>query len=156
MNPPSPKAMAGQAQINTKKHKRSFEMSGILKSRRFWYLTVCCVSRVLAGLLVALLLTIIIGEGCQSGLPNPFTQPLPVAIGLFGTLSIILGLLIGMRWFGVGGILIIAGMIVFHIIERKLLLGWVFDVAEFIGVLYLIGWALKKMATKAQRHEEKR
>jgi len=126
-------------------------MSGILKSRRFWYLTVCWISRILAGLLATLLLTIIICEGSQSGLPNPFTQPLPVAIELFAILCAVFGLLIGMRWFGIGGILVIAGATVFYVIEHQILMDWGFEVFELIGILYLVGWWLKK-DVKAQKN----
>lgn len=127
-------------------------MNEMSKSRRFWYLTVCWVSRVLAGLLAALLLAIVIGEGSKDGLPNPFTQPLPVALELFAMLGAFIGLLVGMRWFGIGGILILAGMLVFHIIESKILLGWVFEVFELVGVLYLVGWRLKRIDAKNVSH----
>ena len=105
-------------------------------------------ARIYGGLLAALILTIAIGESFfypGDGLPNPFTQPLPVAIELFGMLTILAGCIAGWKWLGLGAVLVIAGIMTFHVIERKLLLMGALPLVDLAGILYLLAWVLEIM-----------
>jgi hypothetical protein len=110
-------------------------------------------ARSLAGLLAALILAIVIINEifltAGEGVPSPFGQIIPDGIELFAMLIIFLGLLVGLKWQGIGGILIIAGMIIFHIVERKFLLNGLFGWFELTGILYLISWYLKQISKKS-------
>jgi signal transduction histidine kinase len=121
-------------------------VNDLFTSRRFWIPAVCWMARIIAGLLAALLLAFAIGQG---GPPNPFAGSLPEAAETFAMFGIFLGLLIGLKWQGIGGILIIAGMIVFHIVERKFFLNLFFGCFELTAILYLISWYLKQISKKS-------
>jgi len=108
-------------------------------------------ARIVGGLLAVLVLTIAIGEGffCPGdGLPNPFTQPLPVAIELFGMLAMLAGCIAGWKWQGLGALLIIAGIITFHVIEKRLWLMGAFPLFDLAGVLFLLSWLVGKLRKK--------
>jgi len=114
-----------------------------LKLRKYCLLTIRWVARIYGSLLAMLILTIAIGEGFfypGGGLPNPLTQPLSVAIELFAMLAILLGCIVGWKWYGLAGLLVIGGMMVFHVIEGKLWLNWTFGLFDLAGILFLLCW----------------
>lgn len=113
------------------------------------YRAVCCIrwiAGIYGGLLAALILTIAVGEGP----PNPFTQPLPVAIELFGMLAILSGCIIEWKWQGIGAVLVIAGIMTFHVIEKKLWLMGIFPFFDLAGVLFLLSWWLGRLPKNSE------
>ena len=106
------------------------------------------VARIYGGLLAVLVLTIAIGEGFfypGDGLPNPFTQPLPVAIELFGMLVMFIVCILAWKWQGIGAALTIVGIMTFHIIEKRLLLMGALPLFDLEGILILLCWLLKRL-----------
>jgi hypothetical protein len=107
----------------------------------------CWAAKIFGSLLAVLVLTIAVGEGFfypGEGLPNPFTQPLPVAIELYGMLAMWVGCIIGWKWEGIAAFLTIAGIMIFHVIEKRLWLMGAFPLFDLAGILYLLCWFLKK------------
>ena len=79
-------------------------------------------ARILASLLAALVGLIVIGHALgEEGLPNPFEQPPGVAFELLGLFVSWTGLIVAWKWEGIGAAMILGGMLVFHIVEGKLL-----------------------------------
>ena len=115
-------------------------MNNFAKLRTYLATIIRWTARIFGGALAALMLTIVIGEGLEYGLPNPFTQPLPVAIELFGMLAMLAGCIIGWKWQGIAAVLIIAGIMTFHIIEGRLLLMGAFPLFDIAAILYLLAW----------------
>ncbi len=74
------------------------------------------VARISGAGLFLLLASIAIGEG---GPPNPWTQPWKVNLELHLMLTVWLGLLIGWKWEGIGGGMILVGMIAFLALEHR-------------------------------------
>ena len=66
-------------------------------------------ARILGTLLVLMIVLIAVGEG----MPNIFTQPMPVQIGFLAMALIMIGILAGWRWGLAGGILSLAGWVLF-------------------------------------------
>jgi hypothetical protein len=92
-------------------------------------------------------LIIFVGAGdyiSGSGLPNPFTEPLGVTLETAGFFVCLAGLIIACRWARLGGVLILAGMLTFHIVECKVWLNWVFLVIELVGFGHLCAWLLSR------------
>ena len=106
------------------------------------------VARVLGALLLALVFTLFIGESASNGFPNPFGQPLSVQIEFAGMFVLLFGIIVGWKWQGPGGILILAGNMAFHIIEAKLYINWVFGAFDLTAVLYLASWLLNRIPEK--------
>lgn len=80
---------------------------------------------------------VIAGEG-----PNPFRMSaieLGLSVALF---SAVAGMLIGWRWEVIGGLLVVAGMFLFYVIERfargSWPTGWLMWALPLPGVLYLL------------------
>ena len=115
-------------------------MDNFTKQRKYWVIAIRWSARILGGLLAALILAIAIGEG----LPNPFKHPLPVQLGFVGMLAMWVGCILGWKWQGLGAILVISGIMIFHVIERKLWLMGAFPLFDLAGVLFLLCWWLKK------------
>ena len=107
-----------------------------LKSGKCWANVLRWTSRIYAALLGGLVIAIAVGEGP----PNPFTQPLPVAIELFGMGAVVAGCFLVWKWEGMAAILAIAGMLAFHIIEKKLWLMGALPLFDLAGVLFLFTW----------------
>ena len=113
-------------------------MKGIAKQKNYWVICIHWAARIYGALLTALVLTIAIGEGP----PNPFTQPLPVAIELFGMLAMLIGCIVEWKWQGLGAILVITGIMTFHVIEKRLWLMGAFPLFDLAGILFLFCWWL--------------
>jgi len=123
------------------------KINGVAKQKNYWVSGIRWITRIYSGLLATLILIIAIGEGFfypGDGLPNPLTQPLPVAIELFGMLAMLIGCIIGWKWQGLGAILVITGIMTFHIIEKRLWLMGAFTLFDLAGILFLLCWWLEK------------
>ena len=118
-------------------------MNSVAKQRKYLATAILWSARIFGTALAALVLTIVIGEGFfypGDGPPNPFTQPMPVAIELFGMLAMWIGCVIGWKRQGIAAVLIIAGIMTFHIIEKRLLLMGAFPLFDIAAILYLLAW----------------
>ena len=122
-------------------------MNGIDKLRKYSLVGFCWTARIYGSLLAVSILAIAIGEGP----PNPFTQPLPVTIELFGMLAMWIGCIVGWKWQGVATILIIGGIMTFHIIEKRLWLMGAFPLFDLAAIFYCLSWLI----TKPDRYYEK-
>jgi hypothetical protein len=71
------------------------------------------IARVLGIVLVGLLLLIAVGEG----VPSPFSHPFVITMGLLAIILVPLGILLAWRWEFLGGIMSLAGRILFVVAE---------------------------------------
>ena len=125
-------------------------MSSIQKSRNYGITVIRWVSRILGGLLAALVLFIFVGEILSGEGPgNPFKHPLPVQLGFVGMLAMWVGCIVGWKWQGVGALLTIGGIMTFHIIEKRLWLTGAFPLFDLAGILFLLCWLLKRLQKSA-------
>ncbi len=115
-------------------------MNSVSRRRKYWAICLRWVARIYGGLLAVLVLMIAIGEGP----PNPFTQPLPVAIELSGMLAMVIGCIVGWKQQGLGGLLVISGIMIFHVIEKRLWLMGAFPLFDLAGILFLLSWLLSR------------
>ena len=121
-------------------------MSSSKKSGNYILIGIRGATRILAGLLAIMVLVIFLGEGLSSEGPgNPFRHPLPVQLGFLGMLAIWTGLIVGWKWEGIAAILIISGMMIFHIIQGRLWLNWTFGLFDLAGILFLLCWRLGRL-----------
>ena len=67
-------------------------------------------ARILGTLLVLLVVAIAVGEG----MPNPFTQPVPIQLGFLGLTLVMAGILAGWRWDVTPAIVSLAGWCLFY------------------------------------------
>ena len=81
----------------------------------------------------------------EEGLPNLLTEPWGVRLEFLGLFSAVLGVVLAWKWELLGGLLIIGGMMVFHIAEGTLWLGTVFELFDLTGVLFVAHWYLKRL-----------
>ena len=106
-------------------------------------LTTTCrwTARVAGTLMVISVVVIAIGEG----MPNPFTQPPAVQIGVLALALILTGILAGWRWELAGGILSLAGWCLFvgSVVGAKRLNVFV-SLLALPGILYLISAGLRR------------
>ena len=103
-------------------------------------------ARIVAGLLAALVALIVIAHALgEEGLPNPFEQPHGAAFELLGLFVSWTGLIVAWKWEGIGAAMILGGMLVFHIVEGKLLLLWTFTVFDLVGILFLLCWGSTRL-----------
>ncbi len=105
-------------------------------------------ARVLGALLLVMVFVIFIGESASNGFPNPFAQPVSVQIEFTGMFALVCGLIVDWKWQGLGGILILAGNMAFHIIEAKLYINSWFAAFDLTAVLYLASWLLNRIQEK--------
>jgi len=111
-------------------------------SQRHFVIFLRWITRILATALVLLVLAIAIGEGP----PNPFNQPAKVQMEFLGMALILTGLTLGWKWEGLGGIMALAGVVTFHVIEGKPWINSFFSLFALAGILYLLCWLLSKLA----------
>ncbi len=105
-------------------------------------------ARVIGVFVAGVVAAMVVGHAFSAeGLPNPFTQPWDVRLEFLGLFSAVLGVILAWKWELLGGLLIIGGMMVFHVIEKQIWLAWgeLFDLA---GVLFLAHWYLKRFNRK--------
>ena len=115
----------------------------------YWLVTIRWAARILGSLLAVLVLVIVISHAVsEEGLPNPFTQPLGVAFGFLGLFAAWLGVIIGWKWEGLGGLLVVGGIMIFHVVEGKFWLPPTFELFELAGLLFLAYWSLKRFQAK--------
>lgn len=86
---------------------------------------------------------------------NPLNQPLSVSLEMFGFLICLAGLITAWRWPRFGGVLILAGMLTFHVVECKLWLNWVFLVLELVGFGHLFAWVLSSRLNDSPNKTQK-
>jgi hypothetical protein len=72
-------------------------------------------ARIVGTFLVLIMVTIAVGQG----LPNPFTQPVPVQLGFLGLALIMAGILGGWRWDLAPAIVSLAGWCLFLFVAVK-------------------------------------
>ena len=111
-----------------------------------WLVTTVRWAARLSSIVMAALILIVSFGHIQSGegLPNPFTEPLAVTLETVGFLVCLAGLIIAWRWARLGGMLILAGMLTFHVVECKVWLNWMFLVLELVGLAHLCAWVLSR------------
>jgi hypothetical protein len=93
------------------------------------------IARVIGTALVGLTLFIAIGEG----MPNPFTQPFVIQIGFLALTLVLSGILLAWRWELPGGILSLAGWVLFIVAERVSLRHSVFFILLGVPSLLFLG-----------------
>jgi hypothetical protein len=102
-------------------------------------------ARLLALMLASLVLLMAIGEGFNPG--RLTTAELILTVPFF---VVWIGLLLGWRWEGIGGILVVAGVAGFYLIHfaqtgfGRFPMGWVFPMMAAPGVLFLVCWWLRR------------
>jgi len=115
--------------------------------RKYGVTAIRWATRILASLLAVFVLVIFVGESLAGEGPgNPFKHPLPVQLEFVGMLAIWVGMIVGWKWEGVASLLIISGMLIFHITTGKLWLNWTFGLFDLVGILFLLCWWLEKSA----------
>ena len=120
-------------------------MSGIEKSGNDIVVSIRWAVRILAGYLVVLVIVLFIGGILSGEGPgNPFKHPLEVQLGFVGMFAMWVGCIIGWKREGFGGLLVIGGMMIFHVVNRKFWLNGTFALFDLVGVLYLLYWWLKR------------
>ena len=99
-------------------------------------------ARILGTLLVLIIVLIAIGEG----MPNPFTQPIPVQIGFLALALVMIGILGGWRWELAGGTVSLVGwsLFVVAVMRSPRGLNWFVSALALPGVLYVAGALLRR------------
>ncbi|HUV40548.1 MAG TPA: hypothetical protein VMW23_02015 [Sedimentisphaerales bacterium] len=97
-----------------------------------------------------LLLVVVIGVG--EGLPNPLKLTAIELVQMINFVAALSGLVLALRWQGLGGLVTVAGIFVFSTVEtiehQKLFAGGWFFVIAGVGIANMVCWALKRMRTK--------
>lgn len=122
------------------------------KTKHYCAAGICWAARILGSLLAALVLVIVVCHAfSEEGLPDPFSQPPGVTLEFLGLFAVWAGVVLAWKWEGVGGLLTIGGVIIFHIVEGRLWLNWVFGLFGLVGIMFLLCWRLNRTAGSAQR-----
>ena len=105
-------------------------------------------ARILGTLLVLIIVLIAIGEG----MPNPFTQPIPVQIGFLALALVMIGILGGWRWELAGGTLSLVGwsLFVVAVMHPPRGLNWFVSALALPGLLYVAGALLRRYDDRHQ------
>jgi hypothetical protein len=94
-------------------------------------------ARIGGSLILALIVVLAIGEG----VPNPLRLPIREQLLSIALLTMIVGLIVGWKWEGVGGLLILGGFAFFAVVNRGVKLNVVFAPMLAVGLIYLgCGW----------------
>jgi len=97
-----------------------------------------------------LLLVVVIAVG--EGLPNPLKLTTVELVQMINFVAALSGLVLALRWQGLGGLVTVAGIFLFSTVEtiehQKLFAGGWFFVIASIGIANLVCWSLKRMRTK--------
>ena len=111
-------------------------------------------ARISASLLVALVLTIVIGEGIMGdGLPNPLKQPISVNIESLAFLIAFVGLIAGWWREGLGGGLVLGGLVLLNLVELVMhghFAGGAFPYIFIPGILYMTCFVIEARRRKAE------
>ena len=114
-------------------------------ARKYLLGTICWTARAIGVFVAGVVVALVVAHAfSDEGLPNPLNQPWDVRLEFLGLFSAVLGVILAWKWELLGGLLIIGGMMVFHVIEKQIWLGYgeLFDLA---GVLFLAHWYLKRL-----------
>ena len=124
------------------------------KLGKAWLLAVRWTARISASLLVALVLTIVIGEGVMGdGLPNPLEQPIYVNIEFLAFLIAFAGLIAGWWREGIGGGLVLGGLVLLNLVELVMhghFAGGAFPYIFIPGILYMTCFVIEARRRKAE------
>ena len=97
-----------------------------------------------------LLLVVVIAVG--EGLPNPLKLTTVELVQMINFVAALSGLVLALRWQGLGGLFTVAGIFLFSTVEtiehQKLFAGGWFFVIASVGIANLVCWWLKKFHTK--------
>jgi len=99
-------------------------------------------ARITGLFLAGMVLVFLVGEGP----PNPFKQPPSVQIEFLGMGLMVFGFLLGWRYEGVGGLLVVIGFVVFAAAELAVngrLPGGAIPLFAVPGVLYLMSYGAR-------------
>ncbi len=98
-----------------------------------------------------LLLVVVIAVG--EGLPNPLKLTAIELVQITNFLAVLSGLVLALRWQGLGGLFTVAGIFLFSIVEtiehQKLFAGGWFFVIASVGIVNLVCWCLTKWHTNS-------
>jgi len=140
---------------------RSKEFARVLSSRSSrllcpglgWHLKIVrWIARVLATVLATLVFLLAIGEGF-----NPAKVTIEEALMMMGFLAAWLGFIVGWKWEGTGGALVIGGLLwhcVFeYVLHGTMFLGLWITLPALPGVLYLISWWRTRPSAPSDRKQ---
>lgn len=105
-------------------------------NERLMVTVLCWTARIIGVALLILITAIAIGEGG----PNPFTALLRENLLGLAFLTMTLGLLVGWKWEGIGGLLIVGGFALFAIVNRPFRINAVIVMWVVTGLMYLVCW----------------
>ena len=86
-------------------------------SARYALIALQWVARLSALALFLLVMAIVIAEGADHGLPNPFTQPWPTAVQLLLMPLMIAGLIVAWRWERTGALATLLALAAFEVVN---------------------------------------
>ena len=93
----------------------------------------------IAGSAVALLiLAIFVGESASGDPPNPLEMSGPEVIKFFGIILALAGLVLAWRFEMLGGLLVLAGLTTFMLIEKELWINWIFGLLGLVGLTHVL------------------
>jgi hypothetical protein len=104
-------------------------------------------ARVIGIVLVGLTLILAIGEG----VPNLFTQPFVIQLGFLALALVLSGILLAWRWEFLGGIMSLAGWVLFVLVESVSLRQSVFFILLGIPGLLFLGSSF--LRCHSEKHE---
>jgi len=106
-------------------------------------------ARILSGLIVILILFIFIGEGMSDGFGGFLHLTLRENLMTLAFIGVFIGLIIGWKWELTGGILILAGLILFYLLDflfsGTFPRGVIFPYFAIPGILFILSGLLSKI-----------
>ena len=118
----------------------SIRSLGVTEIALRWFARLCGLA------LFLLVAAIVIGEGIDHGLPNPFQQPPSVAIQLFLMPIMTIGLIVAWRWELPGALATLIAWVGFNVVNLLAsgkLAGGAFPLFAATAMLYLLHAALR-------------
>jgi len=103
------------------------------------------IATVLGSLIVLLIVLMTLAEG----IPSPSSLTAAERLLFFAVIVMLVGLVSAWKWKLVGGLLTICGYVFFAIVEKEILLPWVFLLILITGGLFLLSWSLKRRGRPA-------
>lgn len=96
-------------------------------------------ARILTILGTGLVLYLVIGRALsEEGSLSPLRQSFSVSVGVIGMFLWSCGVVLARKWEIRGGILAVAGMAIFQVVEGKLWMGPLFAGLQFVGILLIL------------------